>query len=159
MLEDKVSNLTKKNNSMEIKKSDKANLENKKLMFLEIGCIIALLIVFVAFEWTTKETSVDTLVDDRVVVEEEEVFLGESEGFERVRALFAADVGDRFAFFGSAISHFSVGDDARVGFDPAEEGGDESETATADDIVVMRGEEEPTLFVALPIREDVAGIG
>ena len=58
---------------MEIKKSDKATLENKKLMCLEIGCIIALLIVFVAFEWTTKETSVDTLVDDRVVVEEEEI--------------------------------------------------------------------------------------
>lgn len=58
---------------MEIKKSDKANLENKKLMFFEIGLIVALLIVFAAFEWTTKETSVDTLVDDRVLVEEEEI--------------------------------------------------------------------------------------
>lgn len=58
---------------MEIKKSDKANLENKKLMFLEIGMIIALLIVFAAFEWTTRETNVDSLVDDRVLVEEEEI--------------------------------------------------------------------------------------
>ncbi len=58
---------------MEIKKSDKANLENKKLMFFEIGLIVALLVVFAAFEWTTKETSVDTLVDDRVLVEEEEI--------------------------------------------------------------------------------------
>lgn len=58
---------------MEIKKSDKANLENKKFMFLEIGMILALLVVFAAFEWTTKETSVDTLVDDRVLVEEEEI--------------------------------------------------------------------------------------
>lgn len=58
---------------MEIKKSDKANLENKKLMFLEIGMILALLIVFAAFEWTTKETNVDTLVDDRALVEEEEI--------------------------------------------------------------------------------------
>lgn len=58
---------------MEIKKSDKANLENKKLMFLEIGMIIALLIVFAAFEWTTRETNVSTLEDDRVVVEEEEI--------------------------------------------------------------------------------------
>lgn len=58
---------------MEIKKSDKANLENKKLMFLEIGMILALLIVFAAFEWTTRETNVDSLVDDRVLVEEEEI--------------------------------------------------------------------------------------
>lgn len=42
-------------------------------MFLEIGMILALLVVFAAFEWTTKETNVDTLVDDRVLVEEEEI--------------------------------------------------------------------------------------
>lgn len=58
---------------MEIKKSDKANLENKKLMFLEIGMIVALLVVFFAFEWTTKETNVDALVDTTVAIEEEEI--------------------------------------------------------------------------------------
>lgn len=58
---------------MEIKKSDKANLENKKLLFFEIGMIIALGIVFAAFEWTTKETNVDTLVDTTKAIDEEEI--------------------------------------------------------------------------------------
>lgn len=58
---------------MEIKKSDKANLENKKFMFLEIGMIVALLIVFFAFEWTTRETNVDALVDTTMAIEEEEI--------------------------------------------------------------------------------------
>lgn len=58
---------------MEIKKSDKANLENKKFMFLEIGMIVALLVVFFAFEWTTRETNVDALVDTTMAVEEEEI--------------------------------------------------------------------------------------
>jgi len=34
---------------MEIKKSEKASLENKKLLFTEIGLILALLIVWGAF--------------------------------------------------------------------------------------------------------------
>ena len=46
---------------MEIKKSEKANLENKKLLFLEIGLIISLAITYGAFEWTSKETNVSTL--------------------------------------------------------------------------------------------------
>ena len=58
---------------MEIKKSDKANLENKKLLFFECGLIISLLIVFVAFEWTTKENNYDTLVDTTQAIEEEEI--------------------------------------------------------------------------------------
>ena len=58
---------------MEIKKSDKANLENKKLLFFEIGMIIALLIVYAAFEHTTKETNYDTLVDTTKAIEEEEI--------------------------------------------------------------------------------------
>lgn len=58
---------------MEIKKSDKANLEKRKLMNLEIGLIIALLVVFVAFEWTTKETNVNALEDTTQMIEEEEI--------------------------------------------------------------------------------------
>lgn len=58
---------------MEIKKSDKANLENKKLLFFEIGIILALAIVWFAFEWTTKETNVDALVDTTQMIEEEEI--------------------------------------------------------------------------------------
>ncbi len=40
---------------MESKKSDKANLENKKSIFLQIGIIVAILVSLVAFEWTTGE--------------------------------------------------------------------------------------------------------
>ena len=58
---------------MEIKKSEKANLENKKLLFLEIGLVISLGIVLFAFEWTSKETNVSTLADNTTVVIEEEI--------------------------------------------------------------------------------------
>ena len=58
---------------MEIKKSEKANLENKKLMFLELGLIIALGITWFAFEWTSKETVVSVLEDTTEVLIEEEI--------------------------------------------------------------------------------------
>ena len=58
---------------MEIKKLEKANLENKKLLFLEIGLIISLAITYGAFEWTSKETNVSTLEDTAEVVLEEEI--------------------------------------------------------------------------------------
>ncbi len=58
---------------MEIKKSEKANLENKKLLFVEIGLVISLLITYVAFEWTSKETTVSVLEDTTEVVLEEEI--------------------------------------------------------------------------------------
>ena len=58
---------------MEIKKSEKANLENKKLLFVEIGLVISLAITLFAFEWTSKETNVATLEDNTQVVLEEEI--------------------------------------------------------------------------------------
>ncbi len=58
---------------MEIKKSEKANLENKKLLFVEIGLVISLLITYLAFEWTQKETKVSVLEDTTEVVLEEEI--------------------------------------------------------------------------------------
>ncbi len=58
---------------MEIKKTEKANLENKKLLFVEIGLVISLAITFFAFEWTSKETKVSTLEDNAEVVLEEEI--------------------------------------------------------------------------------------
>ena len=58
---------------MEIKKSEKASLENKKLLFLELGMIIALGIVWFAFEWTSKETTVSMLEDNTQVLIEEEI--------------------------------------------------------------------------------------
>ena len=58
---------------MEIKKSEKANLENKKLLFVEIGLIVSLAITLFAFEWTSKETVVSTLEDTTEVLIEEEI--------------------------------------------------------------------------------------
>ena len=58
---------------MEIKKSEKANLENKKLLFVEIGLIISLLIVYIAFEWTSKETQTAVLEDNTEILVEEEI--------------------------------------------------------------------------------------
>ena len=58
---------------MEIKKSEKASLENKKLLFVEIGLVIALGITLVGFEWTSTETTVSSLEDTTQVVTEEEI--------------------------------------------------------------------------------------
>jgi len=51
---------------MEAKKSKKADLERRKGMFLEIGLVVALSIILVAFEWTKGE---DKDVDEDVVAE------------------------------------------------------------------------------------------
>ena len=58
---------------MELKKSEKANLENKKLLFIEIGLIISLLIVYIALEWTSKETQTAVLEDNTEILIEEEI--------------------------------------------------------------------------------------
>lgn len=59
---------------MEVKKSEKASLENKKLLFLEIGLIVSLLIVYMAFEWTSSEKqTVDALQETPQLVETEEM--------------------------------------------------------------------------------------
>lgn len=58
---------------MEVKKSEKANLENKKLLFLEIGLMLALGIVWFAFEWTTAEKQVAVLEETTQVVEVEDM--------------------------------------------------------------------------------------
>ncbi len=51
---------------MELKKSNKANLEKRKGMFLEIGLVVSLSIILVAFEWTKGEGNKD---DTNVVSE------------------------------------------------------------------------------------------
>jgi protein TonB len=57
---------------MEIKKSPKADLEDKKFTWLLAGYVIVLTIMFVAFEWTEYDVKVDTsnLISD-VIFEEE----------------------------------------------------------------------------------------
>lgn len=52
---------------MEIKKSEKANLENRKLFYRELGLIIALVIVLAAFEWSTTEKS-ESVIQQEVAV-------------------------------------------------------------------------------------------
>ncbi|MCD4772627.1 MAG: TonB family protein [Bacteroidales bacterium] len=58
---------------MEAKKSPKANLEDKKTIFVQIGLIVALTAILFAFEWKTYEKSELVLVERvaKEVVQEE----------------------------------------------------------------------------------------
>ncbi|MBQ0086343.1 MAG: energy transducer TonB [Bacteroidales bacterium] len=57
---------------MEIKKTPKADLENKKALFMEIGLAVVLLVVLVAFEWSSSEKQeVMDLTGQQQVIEEE----------------------------------------------------------------------------------------
>lgn len=58
---------------MELKKTPKADLENKKFLFREIGLIVALAIVFAGFEYKTYEKSVSSLASENATVLEEEM--------------------------------------------------------------------------------------
>ena len=60
---------------MEEKKSPKANLENKKLMFMQIGMIISLLIAWLAFEHKSydKREIDPSLLNREVTIDEEMV--------------------------------------------------------------------------------------
>ncbi len=57
---------------MQVKKSPKADLEKKKMIFLEIGLVLALAICFVAFEWTTKDIGQSSLGDLQMDADMEE---------------------------------------------------------------------------------------
>ena len=48
---------------MKIKKSKKANLENKRVVFFQIGLIISLALVFTAFEWKVGNKNTDAWID------------------------------------------------------------------------------------------------
>ena len=58
---------------MDIKKSVKASLENKRLLFTEIGFVIALLVVYGAFEYSSKEKAASILDGDNQIVEVEDM--------------------------------------------------------------------------------------
>ena len=65
---------------MEVKKSPKADLENKKSTWMLIGYVVVLAFLFVAFEWTERDIKIDTsqaLAD--VLFEEEMVPITEQE--------------------------------------------------------------------------------
>jgi len=58
---------------MEVKKTEKANLENRRLLFTEIGLVLALLLVWGAFSYGTKEKKLADLGSDAEVVEVEDM--------------------------------------------------------------------------------------
>ena len=58
---------------MEIKKTPKADLENRRTLYTEIGLVGALLVVWGAFSYSTKEKAVASLGEDTQVVEVEDM--------------------------------------------------------------------------------------
>lgn len=58
---------------MEVKKSIKASLENKRLLFTEIGFVVSLLLVYGAFGYTSKDSKTSSLADDQQAVEVEDM--------------------------------------------------------------------------------------
>lgn len=58
---------------MELKKSPKADLENKKSYFLEIGLIVSLALIIGMFSWSQSERVIEMVEQEVVVVETEMV--------------------------------------------------------------------------------------
>jgi len=58
---------------MELKKTPKADLENKKQLYFMIGLVLALGIMLVGFEWTSKPSKADSLGTVGAVTIEEEI--------------------------------------------------------------------------------------
>ena len=59
---------------MEVKKSPKADLEKQKLLFTQIGLVVALGLMFVAFEWAQTDVKAsDIFVMPEEVLEEEAI--------------------------------------------------------------------------------------
>ena len=57
---------------MEVKKSAKASLENKRLLFIEIGLVVSLGVVLGAFEYSSKEKkeSIMDAVSEEIIEDE-----------------------------------------------------------------------------------------
>ena len=58
---------------MEEKKSKKANLENKKLLFIEVGLCFSLFVTLAAFQGGTRDANVSVLEEETQMIEEEEI--------------------------------------------------------------------------------------
>ena len=58
---------------MEIKKSEKASLENKRLLFAEAGLIAALLLVYAGFETSTRAREVALLDNGSIICDEGDI--------------------------------------------------------------------------------------
>ena len=59
---------------MEIKKSEKASLENKRLLFAEVGLIAALLVVLAGFESSTRAREVAVLQGNTRIDDDDDIF-------------------------------------------------------------------------------------
>ena len=59
---------------MEIKKSEKASLENKRLLFSEVGLVAALLVVLAGFESSTRAREVAVLQGNTRIDDDDDVF-------------------------------------------------------------------------------------
>jgi protein TonB len=58
---------------MEAKKTDKANLEKRKGLFLQIGLVIVLSLILIAFEWASQPDMTNTLGQEEAMEVEEEI--------------------------------------------------------------------------------------
>lgn len=56
---------------MDIKKSPKATLEDKKILYVLMGLVMVLSLIYIAFEWTDKEVTVYEVIDPDLLAEEE----------------------------------------------------------------------------------------
>ncbi|MDX9919722.1 MAG: TonB family protein [Paludibacter sp.] len=56
---------------MDVKKSPKATLEDKKFLFVLMGLVMVLSLIYIAFEWTDKEVTVYEVIDPDMLAEEE----------------------------------------------------------------------------------------
>ncbi|MBE0676183.1 MAG: energy transducer TonB [Bacteroidales bacterium] len=57
---------------MNIKKNEKADLENKKTTFLQLGLVVTIALILIAFEWTTTDKKDNVFADLQEEVLEEE---------------------------------------------------------------------------------------
>lgn len=57
---------------MDIKKSEKADLEKKKTTFLQLGLVVTIALILIAFEWTTTEKKDNMFADIKEEILEEE---------------------------------------------------------------------------------------
>jgi len=58
---------------MEVKKSEKALLKNKRFLFAEIGLVVALVLIWAAFQTNSKQTIESFIVDGSTVVEPDDL--------------------------------------------------------------------------------------
>jgi protein TonB len=65
---------------MNIKKNEKANLENKKTTFFQLGLVVTIALILIAFEWTTTDKKDNMFADlNEEILEEEQIPITEEQ--------------------------------------------------------------------------------